>query len=176
MVFSIRLCYYFTFEPEGWSYAAMPSTLSYMLKLNMVYGIRVWYFTFEPDRWAYTAIASALFHIRSINMVYSIRLCYFTFKSEGWAYTAMTSALFYMRKFNMAYSIRVCYSFTFEPEGWAHYFIWTKLPWYTVWVNAILPFSQRGDRILPWRARPVPFCGQGFLPPPLISARVGALS
>jgi hypothetical protein len=29
------------------------------------------------------------------------------------------------------------------------------------------PPTQIGDRILPARARPVPFCRQGFLPPPL---------
>src|SRR5215204_6077876 len=29
-----------------------------------------------------------------------------------------------------------------------------------------------GDRVEPWRALPVPFCLNGFLPPPLTSARV----
>jgi len=33
------------------------------------------------------------------------------------------------------------------------------------------PPLQRGERIVPTRARPVPFWRQGFLPPPLISLR-----
>lgn len=31
------------------------------------------------------------------------------------------------------------------------------------------PPLQRGDLMLPWRALPLPFCRQGFLPPPLTS-------
>src|SRR5262249_29281567 len=34
------------------------------------------------------------------------------------------------------------------------------------------PPTQMGERELPARARPVPFCRHGFLPPPLTKARV----
>ena len=34
------------------------------------------------------------------------------------------------------------------------------------------PPFQRGERLEPARARPVPFCFQGLRPPPLTSARV----
>jgi hypothetical protein len=36
------------------------------------------------------------------------------------------------------------------------------------------PPRQIGDRVLPARARPVPFCFQGFFPPPLTKWRVFA--
>src|SRR6478609_10216463 len=34
------------------------------------------------------------------------------------------------------------------------------------------PPANCGDRVEPWRARPVPFCRYGFLPPPRTSPRV----
>src|SRR5512140_2398196 len=36
----------------------------------------------------------------------------------------------------------------------------------------VAPPPQMGERLLPARARPVPFCFQGFLPPPRTSPRV----
>src|SRR3989344_5906236 len=33
------------------------------------------------------------------------------------------------------------------------------------------PPFHKGDRMLPWRARPVCFCAHGFFPPPLTSPR-----
>lgn len=38
------------------------------------------------------------------------------------------------------------------------------------------PPRQRGERMLPCLARPLPFCAQGFLPPPRTSARVFTLA
>src|SRR5262244_807995 len=38
--------------------------------------------------------------------------------------------------------------------------------------KTVAPPTQTGERVLPDRARPVPFWRQGFLPPPLTSARV----
>src|SRR3989338_8685703 len=37
--------------------------------------------------------------------------------------------------------------------------------------NVTPPPFQIGERVEPWRARPVPFCFHGFLPPPRTSPR-----
>src|SRR3989344_9135538 len=42
--------------------------------------------------------------------------------------------------------------------------------------NTTPPPTHCGDRMDPWRARPVPFCFQGFLPPPRTSPRVLVLA